>query len=393
MEHECKEILESIGIKTTGSHVAVTVDDAVEMSRTIGYPVVLKIVSPDVIHKTDAGGVKLNVRNEEGVRKAFQEIMDAFKNCTVLGVSVQKMADPGIEAIIGVTRDPSFGPVLMFGLGGVFVEVLKDVTFRILPINEDDASEMIEEIKGVSLLKGYRGQAADIDALRGLLLKVSDLVTEHPEIREMDLNPVFLYPSGCLAVDARIYVDDSSGAAARSFPDNRSLYDFFYPRSIAVLGATDSVGKLGYNVFRNLLHHGFHGKLYPINPKKETVLGVKAYKSVLDVEDPIDTAIVIVPAETVPQAIEDCCAKGSDMWSSKQPVLPSSEMKGNGCRPTSRKSSEKRDAVCLGRTARASSIPITTWSNPSGSSRSLKGKHWAHRPGRRIRSGHPCGLA
>lgn len=311
MEHECKEILESIGIKTTGSRVALSADDAVEKSRIIGYPVAMKIVSPDVTHKTDSGGVKLNLRNAQGVRKAFGEIIDSFKHCTVIGVSVQKMAEPGIEAIIGVTRDPGFGPVLMFGLGGVFVEVLKDVTFRVLPINEDDASEMIEEIKGSSLLKGYRGHAVDIEALKVLLLKVSGLVTEHPEIRELDLNPVFLYPTGCLAVDARIYVGHSAQEdKVDTAPDSRSLYDFFYPGSIAVLGATDSVGKLGYNVFRNLLHHGFQGKLYPINPNKQSVLGVKAYKSILDVEDLIDTAIIIVPAETVPQAVEDCCTKG-----------------------------------------------------------------------------------
>jgi acetate---CoA ligase (ADP-forming) len=310
MEHECKEILESIGIKTTGSRIAVSIDEAVEMSRAIGYPVAMKIVSSDVVHKTDGGGVKLNVGNDEGVRKAHREIVDAFKHCDVIGISVQKMAEPGIEAIIGVTRDPGFGPVLMFGLGGVFVEVLKDVTFRILPITEDDAAEMIEEIKGSSLLKGYRGTSADIEALKGLLLKVSHLVTEHPEIRELDLNPVFLYPSGCLTVDARIFVDDSRQEHPEASSDCVGLYDFFYPRSIAVLGATDSEGKLGYNVFRNLLHHGFKGKLYPINPKRETVLGVKAYKSVLHVKDLIDIAIIIVPAESVPYAIEDCCAKG-----------------------------------------------------------------------------------
>ncbi|HQG33199.1 MAG TPA: acetate--CoA ligase family protein, partial [Deltaproteobacteria bacterium] len=210
MEHECKAILEGIGIQTTGGIVATSADSAVEVSRAIGYPVALKIVSPDVIHKTDGGGVKLNVRTDEDVRKAYREIMDAFSNCKAVGVSVQRMAEPGIEAIIGVTRDPSFGPVLMFGLGGVFVEVLRDVTFRVLPIDEEDAAEMIEEIKGCSLLKGYRGRATDIESLKALLLKISNLVAENPEIREIDLNPVFLYPLGYMAVDARIFVDDSS---------------------------------------------------------------------------------------------------------------------------------------------------------------------------------------
>ncbi|HNY66153.1 MAG TPA: GNAT family N-acetyltransferase [Deltaproteobacteria bacterium] len=312
MEHECKEILEAIGIKTTGGLVAESAARAVEISRLIGYPVAMKIVSPEVTHKTDGGGVKLDIRNDRAVRKAFREITDAFRHCKVLGVSVQKMAEPGIEAIVGVTRDPSFGPVLMFGLGGIFVEVLKDVTFRVLPITGDDAAEMIEEIKGSKLLKGYRGRTADIEELKGLLLKISRLVTEHPEIRELDLNPVFVYPSGCVAVDARIFVEEAQEQPSRKAVAGGNLRTLFYPKSIAVLGASDTPGKLGYNVFKNLLDHGFHlrGRIFPINRNKDLVLGVKAYKSVLDIQEDVDAAIIIVPAETVPLAIEECCAKG-----------------------------------------------------------------------------------
>lgn len=311
MEHESKEILENIGIRTTGSHVAVSADNAVEISKRIGYPVALKIVSPEVVHKSDDGGVKLNVGSSPGVRKAYQEIVESFKHCSITGVSVQKMAAPGIEVIIGVMRDPGFGPVIMFGLGGVFVEVLKDVTFRVLPITEDIAAEMIEEIHGRQMLKGYRGHAADIEALKSLLYKVSCLATQYPQIRELDLNPVFLYPSGYMAVDARIFIDDHQKERHMEVPlPSATLRDFFYPENIAVLGATDSQGKLGYNVFKNLLYHQFQGKLFPINPKKDTVLGVKAYKSILDVEDRVDLAIIIVPAEAATQAIEECCSKG-----------------------------------------------------------------------------------
>jgi acyl-CoA synthetase (NDP forming) len=185
---------------------------------------------------------------------------------------------------VGVTRDASFGPVLMFGLGGVFAEVLKDVTFRVLPITGMDAAAMVREIRGHALLQGYRGTSVDIEALEGLLLKVSDLVTSHPEIREIDLNPVLLYPTGSLAVDARIFADGA--------------------------GATDVAGKLGYNVMTNLLSHDFQGKIYPINPRKETLFGIKSYGSILDVTDPVDVAIIIVPAKGVPKAIEECCAKG-----------------------------------------------------------------------------------
>jgi len=311
MEHESKQILENAGITTTGSMVATSEDEAAEMSANLGYPVALKIVSPDVVHKTDSGGVRLNLQNEEGVREAYQDILSRFTDEKVIGVSTQRMAPPGLEAIIGVTRDASFGPVLMFGLGGIFAEVLKDVTFRVLPITEDSLEEMIEEIKGYSLLKGYRGRSVDIPALKGLLLKVSNLAITHPEIAELELNPVILYPSGYLAVDARMFVDYAPPKPAADVSREKyDLYELFYPQSIAVLGATDSKGKLGYNVMSNLLSHNFPGKLYPVNSRKEMVLGLKAYPSILDIKDPVDVAIVIVPAEAVPGAIEDCCTKG-----------------------------------------------------------------------------------
>jgi acyl-CoA synthetase (NDP forming)/RimJ/RimL family protein N-acetyltransferase len=311
LEHESKAILENAGIKTTGGMVASSEDEAVEISRNLDYPVVLKIVSPDVVHKTDSGGVKLNLTNDEDVRKAYRDILSSLNDERIIGVSVQKMAPAGIEAIVGVTRDASFGPVLMFGLGGIFTEVLKDVTFRVLPITEDSAVEMIEEIKGYSLLKGYRGRSVDIQALKDLLLKVSSLAGMHPEIRELDLNPVFLYSSGYVAADARIFVDHAPRKPIAQVPAAKDdLFRLFYPQSIAVLGATDCQGKLGYNVMWNLLSHHFPGRLYPVNPRKETLLGLKAYASILDVEEPIDVAIIIVPAEAAPKAIEDCCRKG-----------------------------------------------------------------------------------
>lgn len=288
MEHESKRILEDAGIKTTGGMVASSEDEAVETAMSIGYPIVLKIVSPRVVHKTDSGGVKLNLRNDAEVREAYRDILSRFKNEKIMGVSVQKMAPPGMEAIVGVARDESFGPVLMFGLGGIFAEVIKDVAFRVLPITEDTAAELIEEIKGYSLLRGYRGHSVDILALKRMLLRVSNLAIMHPEIRELDLNPVLLYPSGYLAVDARIFVDYAPREpVGKAPPAEDNLFELFYPQSIAILGATDAQGKLGYNVMQNLLSHQFAGKLYPINPRKETVLGVKAYGSILEVEEPV----------------------------------------------------------------------------------------------------------
>ncbi len=309
MEHEVKAILEGQDISTTRSLVARSEDEAVNLFRSIRSPVALKILSPDVIHKSDTGGVKLNLRNEDQVREAYRQIINSFRDKTVTGISVQEMAKPGVEVIIGVTLDPTFGPVMMFGLGGVFVEILKDVSFRSIPLSEYDAEDMIEEIKGYALLKGYRGSAADVPALRDLLLKVSDLVMENPEIKEMDLNPVFIYPQGYKVVDARIILGEPRVKASRALP-KQDLHDLFYPKSIAVIGASGTRGKLGWNVFTNLVCHNFEGKLYPINPKAEEIHGIKAYPRISDVPEPVDVAIILVSASVTPDVVKECCNCG-----------------------------------------------------------------------------------
>jgi acyl-CoA synthetase (NDP forming) len=208
-EVESKQILAEAGIPVARAQLAATRDEAVAVARQIGPPVVLKIVSPDISHKSDVGGVKLNLGSEEEVAAAFDEIVAAARRAqpeaTVLGVSVQKMARPGVEVIMGMTTDPQFGPVLMFGLGGVFVEVLKDVAFRIVPLEPRDARQMIRDIQGFPVLEGFRGQEpADLAALEDMLMRLSAFVEEHPEIKELDLNPIFAYKDGALAVDARI---------------------------------------------------------------------------------------------------------------------------------------------------------------------------------------------
>ena len=208
-EVESKQLLEEAGIPAAHAHLAASRDTAVKAARDIGFPVVLKVVSPQITHKTDVGGVKLDLKSPEEVAAAFDEIMAtarrAAPDAAIDGVSVQQMARPGIEVIVGVSTDPQFGPVIMFGLGGVLVEVLKDVSFRIIPIAARDARQMIREIKGFPLLEGYRGQdPADLAALESLLLRVSEFVEQQPEVSELDLNPVFAYKDGALAVDARI---------------------------------------------------------------------------------------------------------------------------------------------------------------------------------------------
>jgi acetate---CoA ligase (ADP-forming) subunit beta len=211
-EIEAKQILMEAGIHCTATRLATSREQAVAISDEIGYPAVLKISSVDITHKSDAGGVKINLPNSAAVEKAYDDIITAartgFPQAAIEGISVQQMARPGIEVIMGMTRDPSFGPVLMFGLGGVFVEVLKDVAFRIVPLEPIDAAEMIDEIKGKKLLTGYRGQPpVDIAVLETMLLKLSAFCDATPGIAEIDMNPVFAYSDGAVVVDARIILE------------------------------------------------------------------------------------------------------------------------------------------------------------------------------------------
>jgi len=208
-EFESKRILKQVGISVVETRLAKTQKEAVSLSRKMGFPVVLKIASPDVIHKSDSGGVKLSLNNAAEVKKAYDEILKKVKRqypkAAVHGVSVQKMVRPGTEVIIGTSQDPQFGPVIMFGLGGIFVELLKDVSFRVIPVKRKDAQEMIEEIKGYPLLQGYRGkEPASLTALVEIILKVSEFVEQNSQIKELELNPVFAYRNKAIAVDARI---------------------------------------------------------------------------------------------------------------------------------------------------------------------------------------------
>lgn len=208
-EIEAKAVLGGIGINCTPTRLAATKEEAVALGNEIGYPVVLKVSSVDITHKSDAGGVKVNLAGPGEVEAAWDGIMAscraAYPDADIEGVAVQAMARPGTEVIMGMIKDPSFGPVVMFGLGGVLVEVLKDVAFRIVPIEEKDAVQMVGEIQGRKLLEGYRGQdSADQACLRDMLVKLSDFADQTPGIEEIDMNPVFAYKAGAAVVDARI---------------------------------------------------------------------------------------------------------------------------------------------------------------------------------------------
>ena len=215
-EVESKQVLRDAGIETTQATLATSRDQAVEQASAIGYPVVLKVISPDVVHKSDMGGVKLGLKDAAETAAAYDDIVASINanqpGAVIEGVSVQGMARPGTEVIIGMSKDSQFGPVLMFGLGGIMVEILKDVAFRIVPLTRRDARSMIHEIKGFPVLNGYRGQEpADIEKLEDTLLKLSEFVQQHDEIKEIDLNPIFAYKDGLTAVDARIILEEKAG--------------------------------------------------------------------------------------------------------------------------------------------------------------------------------------
>ncbi len=210
-EVESKELLAGAGIPVVEARLARNKTQAIEISKEIGFPVAVKIVSPDVVHKTDSGGIRLGLANATQVGRAYSEILSsvrrAYPGATIQGVSVQQMVPQGVEVIVGMSKDAQFGPVLMFGLGGILVEVLKDVSFRVAPVSKRDAAEMIREIKGYPVLEGYRGQEpASIVALEDLIVKVSEFVERNPQIEELDLNPVFAYHDRAVAVDARIII-------------------------------------------------------------------------------------------------------------------------------------------------------------------------------------------
>ena len=213
-EVEAGQLLSEGGVSVAETRLATTADEAVTAAEALGFPLVMKVVSPDIAHKSDIGGVVVGVSDVDGVRATFDQINTAVSaaapNATIDGIAVQAMAPPGVEVIVGATTDPQFGPVMMFGLGGVFVEVMKDVAFRIVPLEPRDAHQLVREIKGFPLLEGARGtEPADLDALEALILKVSEVVAANPEIAELDLNPIFASPTGAMAADAHIILAEA----------------------------------------------------------------------------------------------------------------------------------------------------------------------------------------
>ncbi|GGO64301.1 acetate--CoA ligase family protein [Nonomuraea cavernae] len=314
---EGRVLCQAYGIATPGEGLATSAEEAARIAGEIGFPVVLKIVSPDILHKTDAGGVLVGLKTAEEVAAGHETIIANARahdpDARIEGVQVQQLVGGGHEVIVGAVTDPTFGKVVAFGLGGVLVEVLKDVTFRLAPLTGDEALGMLDDIRAAEVLRGVRGaEPANREALAGLIENVGRLVADFPEIAEIDLNPVFASAGGAVAADVRVIVGEPEPERERPSREEilAKMNRIFKPRSVAVIGASAEEGKIGNSVMRNLINGGYQGRIFPINPKAPEIMGLPAYRSVSDVPYDVDVAVFAIPAKFVASALEEVGRKG-----------------------------------------------------------------------------------
>ena len=314
---EGKLVCDAYGIAVPQEGVAHSAAEASALAGKMGGPVVLKIVSPDILHKTEAGGVLVGLKSADEVARGYDTILANAKkykaDAKIVGVQVQQMLGGGQEVIVGAVTDGSFGKLVAFGLGGVLVEVLKDITFRLAPATTSDALSMLDGIAAAEMLKGVRGgEAVNREALAGLIVRVSELVNDFPEIAELDLNPVFATAKGATAADVRI-VCDFEPKEQRWRPSQQEIVvamnRIMKPKSVAVIGASAEDGKIGNSVMKNLINGGYKGQILPIHPKASEILGYKAYPSVKEVPGEIDVAVFAIPAKFVAAALVECGEK------------------------------------------------------------------------------------
>jgi 3-hydroxypropionyl-CoA synthetase (ADP-forming) len=314
-EESSKEILGEYGIRVPKYALVTNSDEAAQKSKEIGFPLVAKIVSPDILHKTDVGGVKVGLGSEDEVKKAFDDMFYRLKEkFDVKGVLLEKMVPKGVELIIGLQNDFQFGPSIMVGLGGIYTELFKDVSFRVLPVTKGDALKMLESLRGKDILKGFRGsKPIDLDMLSEAIVNIGTLgVDMAGKYESIDFNPVVVYPDSYYVVDAKIILKEKSldNAISIANPDSSYMDLFFNAKSVALIGASPEPGKIGNSVMESLVKHDYKGKVYPVNAKGYSeIMGVKAYKNLLDVKDPVDVVIVTVDLKFVPDLLTECGKK------------------------------------------------------------------------------------
>jgi len=316
---ECSTVLRAYGVPLPREGVAQSAAEAADLAEDIGFPVVMKIVSEDILHKTEAGGVLVGVADREQAEQAYGTLIKnarAYKAGAVLGgVQVQQQVSrKGVEVIVGAVTDPSFGKVVAFGLGGVLVEVLRDVTFRLAPATRDDALSMLDGVAAAEMLRGVRGgPPVQREALADIIVSVSELASDFPDIREVDLNPVLANADGATAVDSVMTVDFT--AQSEPYRPSRdeivsAMRRIMNPKAVAVIGASDGEGKIGNSVMKNIINGGYAGDLHPINPRADEILGKKCFKSVKDIPGDVDVAIFAVPAKFCAAAMTEVGEKG-----------------------------------------------------------------------------------
>ena len=309
---EAQQFCEAYGIPTPQQSMAKTAGEAAKIGSRLGFPVVLKIVSDDILHKTEAGGVIVGLEDATSVRRAFEQLLknaQAYrKNAAIQGVQVQQMLKGGQELMVGAVTDPSFGKMIGFGVGGVLVEVMKDITFRMAPVGKKEALSMLDSIGAAEVLRGVRGQkGVNRAAVADIIGKVSKLVSDFPEMLEVDLNPIFATDKDARAVDVRIVLGDKPQTRPRYEQGEilAAMQRIMNPRSLAVIGASAEDGKIGNSVMKNLINGGYRGGIYPIHPKAPEILRRKAYPSVLEVGADIDVAVFAIPARLCAAAMEE----------------------------------------------------------------------------------------
>ena len=317
-EELSKSILKSYGVKVPPFALATSAEEAAKQAKKIGFPLVMKVVSPQILHKTDVGGVKVGVGDVADVKKTFTDMygrLSKKKGVDVKGILLEKMVPKGgVELIVGIQNDPQFGPMIMAGLGGVMTEVFKDVAFRMLPITTSDAKSMLNELKGSKLLKGFRGSAPiDINMVAKMLVDIGKLGVENADyVNSIDFNPVIVYPKSYFVVDAKIILNNElkKNSISKAKPNITSMESFFTPKSVALVGASATPGKIGNSVLDALGKQDYKGKVYPINPKQESILGIKCYPSLESIEDKVDLVVVCIDLSACGPIMKTCAKKG-----------------------------------------------------------------------------------
>jgi acyl-CoA synthetase (NDP forming) len=309
-EYDSKKVLAAYGITATQEELVEKLPEAEAAAERIGYPVVLKACAAEAAHKTEQGLIELGIKDAADLATAYERLAPKARNLGG-GILVQEMVKGARELVIGLTRDKQLGPCVMFGLGGIFTETLEDVSFRMAPLNDQDAGEMTAEIRGCKILEGIRGlEPVQMDQLSNCLRQLGQIGLDHPAIREIDINPLIVRQGQPVAVDALIVLQEMKASESAEKPPAGGLDKFFEPRSVAVIGASQTPKKAGNDVIQNILANEYSGNLYLVNPRGGEIMGHKVHPSIQDLPDGIDQAIIILPAAATPQAIRDCGAKG-----------------------------------------------------------------------------------